>query len=81
MFRFKKTCNTWCHGILRSLFNFGVRGNLKIFIQKLYPDVFYGVRVGSVLSEACPLEDVVPQGSILGLTLFAVARDGYYCPT
>ena len=31
------------------------------------------VRVGSILSEACALENGVPQGSILSVTLFAVA--------
>ena len=63
----------WCHGILFSLFEFGLRGRLPIFIKQFLSDRFSRVRVGSILSEACTLEDGVPQGSILSVTLFAVA--------
>ena len=63
----------WCHGILFSLFEFGLRGRLPIFIKQFLSDRFSRVRVGSILSEACTLEDGVPQASILSVTLFAVA--------
>ena len=63
----------WCHGILRSLSEFGLRGRLPIFIQQFLSRRLLRVRVGNVLSEAYPLDDGVPQGSILSVTLFAVA--------
>lgn len=44
--------------------------------RSFYLDVFLRVQVGSVISEARPLKDGVPQGSILSVTLFAVAING-----
>ena len=66
----------WRHGILTSLFDFGLRGHLPIFIQRFLSHRLLRVRVGSVLSDSRPLEDGVPQGSILSVTLFAVAING-----
>jgi len=66
----------WCHGILLTLFEFGLRGHLPIFIQSFLAQRLLQVRVGNVLSEICPVEDGVPQGSILSVTLFAVAING-----
>lgn len=66
----------WCHGILLSLYEFGLRGQLPIFIKGFLSHRLLRVRVGSTLSEACILEDGVPQGSILSVTLFAVAING-----
>ena len=63
----------WRHGILISLYDFGLRGRLPNFIQQFLSQRLFRVRVGSVLSETRPLEDGVPQGSILSVTLFAVA--------
>lgn len=63
----------WCHGILLTLFEFGLRGRLPVFIQRFLSNRRIQVRVGSVLSDMCPLEDGVPQGSVLSVTLFAVA--------
>lgn len=56
-----------------SLFEFGLHCWLLIFIQQFLSHCFLWVRIGGVLSEVCPLEDGVPQGSILCVTLFAVA--------
>ena len=67
---------TWCHGILRSLHEFGLRSRLPVFIQRFLSHRLLRVRVGGVLSGACSLEDGVPQGSILSVTLFAVAING-----
>ena len=66
----------WRHGILRNLFEFGLRGRLPIFIKRFLSRRFLRVSVGSVLSDACPLQDGVPQGSILSVLLFAVAING-----
>ena len=63
----------WCHGILLSLHEFGLRGRLPIFIQQFLSNRILRVRVAGALSEARPLQNGVPQGSILSVTLFAVA--------
>ncbi|MPC78482.1 putative RNA-directed DNA polymerase from transposon X-element [Portunus trituberculatus] len=36
----------WCHGILRSLYNFGLRGHLPIFIQQFLSRLFYDFKWG-----------------------------------
>ena len=69
----KAYATAWCHGILLSLFEFGLRGRLPIFIKEFLSDRLLRVRMGSILSEACALKDGVPQGSILSVTLLAVA--------
>ena len=53
----------WCHGILLNLFELGLRGRLPIFIKQFSSDRILRVRVGSILSEACALEDGVPQAA------------------
>lgn len=63
----------WRHGILLSLHEFGLRGRLPIFIKQFLSNRFLRVRVGDMHSDALLLEDGVPQGSILSVTLFAVA--------
>ena len=54
----------------------GLRGQLPLFIQQFLSDRLIRVWVGGVLSEDFPREDSVPQGSILSVTLFAVAING-----
>ena len=49
----------WCRGL---------RGRLPIFIKQFLSDRLLRVRVESILSEACALEDGMPQGSILSVT-------------
>ena len=66
----------WCHGILMSLFEFGLRGHLPVFIKHFLSDRLLRVRVGNTLSEIRALEDGVPQGSILSVTLFAISING-----
>ena len=66
----------WCHGILLNLFDFGLRGRLPNFVRQFLSQRLLRVRVGSELSKVYPLENGVPQGSILSVTLFAVAING-----
>ena len=63
---------TWRYGILKDLFNLGLRGNLPIFIEKFLDNRIFHVRVGSTLSYGVYQEQGVPQGSILSVTLFAI---------
>ena len=68
--------STWRHGILRTLYQWGFRGHLPIFIRNLLSNRSFRVRIGSTLSRKHPLENGVPQGSILSVTLFAIAING-----
>ncbi|GFU72588.1 probable RNA-directed DNA polymerase from transposon X-element [Trichonephila clavipes] len=61
---------TWRYGILRTLFNFGLRGNLPIFIQMFLNVRTFKVRLGNTLSASFLQAEGVPQGSILSVTLF-----------
>ncbi|GBN27805.1 RNA-directed DNA polymerase from mobile element jockey [Araneus ventricosus] len=61
---------TWRYGILKDLYDFNLRGNLPIFIQKFLAFRKFQVRVGSELSDFYVQEEGVPQGSVLSVTLF-----------
>ncbi|GFV49983.1 probable RNA-directed DNA polymerase from transposon X-element [Trichonephila clavipes] len=61
---------TWRYGILRTLFNFGFRGNLPTFIKKFLNLRTFRVRLGGTLSAPFTQAEGVPQGSILSVTLF-----------
>ena len=63
---------TWKYGIMKDLFDLGLRGNLPIFIEKFLHPRFFQVRIGSTLSNDVFQEQGVPQGSILSVTLFAI---------
>ncbi|GFV23513.1 probable RNA-directed DNA polymerase from transposon X-element [Trichonephila clavipes] len=59
---------TWRYGILRTLFNFGLRGNLPTFIKIFLKLRTFRVRLSGTLSG--PFTQAVPQGSILSVILF-----------
>ena len=61
---------TWKYGIMRDLYNLGLRGRLPIFIQNFLSNRVFRVRLGSTFSELHNQEMGVPQGSILSVTLF-----------
>ncbi|GFW98585.1 probable RNA-directed DNA polymerase from transposon X-element [Trichonephila clavipes] len=61
---------TWRYGILRTLFDFGFRGNLPTFIQHFLKLRTFRVRLGGTLSAPFTQAEGVPQGSILSVTLF-----------
>ncbi|KAF8768288.1 putative RNA-directed DNA polymerase like protein [Argiope bruennichi] len=60
----------WRFGILSTLFNFGFRGNLPIFLQNFLLNRTFRVRVGNVYSTHFNQAEGVPQGSVLSVTLF-----------
>ena len=64
---------TWRHGILKAIYSAGLRGELPLFIQAFLARRFFKVRVGSTLSDSQCQEEGVPQGSVLSVTLFALA--------
>ena len=63
---------TWRYGILCDLHSMGLRGNLPVFISKFLEDRTFRVRLGSTYSDSFDLENGVPQGSVLSVTLFGV---------
>lgn len=63
---------TWKYGILRDMFNAGLRGRLPSFIANFLSDRHFRVRIGSFLSDLFDQEMGVPQGSILSVTLFTL---------
>ncbi|GBN49623.1 putative RNA-directed DNA polymerase from transposon X-element [Araneus ventricosus] len=60
----------WRHGILKDLFNIGLRDNLPIFIKNFLLTRTFRVRVGDVLSDEFYQQEGAPQGSVLSVTLF-----------
>ena len=63
---------TWKHGIMKDLFDAGLRGRLPLFIQGFLQNRQFQVRLGSHFTRLFDQEMGVPQGSILSVTLFAM---------
>ena len=64
---------TWRFGILKKIHSCGLRGELPLFIKSFLESRYFRVRVGNILSEKKIQEEGVPQGSVLSVTLFALA--------
>jgi len=63
---------TWKYGILKDIFDMGVKGCLPRFIANFLRHRQFKVRVGSTFSDTYDQEMGVPQGSILSVTLFSI---------
>jgi len=65
---------TWKYGILKDLFNAGLRGNMPNFISKFLTGRNFTVRVGNTLSYSYHQQEGVPQGNTihLSVTLFSM---------
>ena len=66
----------WKHGILKDLYDIGLRGNLPIFIQNFLSERTFAVAYGHMISDPFPQEEGVPQGAILSTTLFNIKLNG-----
>ncbi|XP_073976449.1 uncharacterized protein [Rhodnius prolixus] len=64
---------TWRHAILRKCHDWGLRGNMPRFLRGFLESRRFRVRLGSVLSDPHVLENGIPQGSVLSVTLFTMA--------
>lgn len=62
----------WRHGILKDLFDAGVKGRLARFIQEFLKDRCFQVKLDEQMSTTKLLETGTPQGSTLSVTLFAI---------
>ena len=67
---------TWRYGIMRALYDIGLRGKLATYIEKFLSNRKFKTKIGSVKSTTRQLEQGVPQGSVLSCTLFSVAIIG-----
>jgi len=63
---------TWKYGIMKDLYNTGLRGRLLCFIEGFLRNRNFYVHLGSCLSDLHEQEIDVPQGSILSVTLFGL---------
>merc|ERR1711872_1000879 len=64
---------TWRFHIIKSLENFGLKGNLPIFIKSFLENRTFQTRVDNNLSDKYDIECGIPQGAVLSGTLFAIA--------
>jgi len=63
----------WRHGVLRKLWQYGMRGNLLHFMSNFLNDRYIRVRVNRATSTLRPTTEGVPQGSVLSCTCFLIA--------
>ena len=66
----------WRFGILRTIHESGLRGELPKFIRAFVANRKFKVKVGNTFSTLHNQEEGVPQGSVLSVTLFALAING-----
>lgn len=64
---------TWRYNILRTIHEWGLRGNLPQFIQSFLRNRVFRVRKGTTFSEVHDLENGIPQGSTISVVLFIIA--------
>jgi ribonuclease HI len=64
---------TWRHGILRTLKSWQIRGRMFNMLQSFLSERRFQVSVGGHMSREHQLENGVPQGSVLSVTLFLIA--------
>ena len=63
----------WRPEILNSMYEMGLRGSLPAFAEDFLSDRKFCVRVGASHSVYLEQEEGLPQGSVLSVTLFAIA--------
>jgi len=64
---------TWRYAVLRQMYEWGIRGNLPKFIKSFLDDRRFSVRLGNTFSRIRTQENGIPQGSVLSVSLFAIA--------
>ena len=67
---------TWRYGIIKDLYDAGLRGRLPSLIKSFLENRKISVRINGVLSPEKDILNGVPQGGILSVTLFAVKVNG-----
>ncbi|KAG5860673.1 hypothetical protein JTB14_028414 [Gonioctena quinquepunctata] len=69
---------TWKYGIIKQLQEWGLKGNLPKFIESFLFQRSFKVRVENTLSDEHVLDNGIPQGSTLSVTLFAFAINSLF---
>ena len=64
---------SWRYGILKSLYDFGLRGNLPHFLSSFLSNRTIKVKIGSTLSNPKQVDEGIPQGSVLSCSCFLIA--------
>jgi len=73
---------TWKYGILKDLYDAGLRGRLPLFISGFLSDRKFQVRVGGTYSNVCEQEMSVPQalrGAFFLSLCFVLSKNQFYC--
>lgn len=65
----------WRYKILQKIQSLGIRGHLAFFIKNFLSNRSFRVRVNHTFSSLKPIENGVPQGSVLSTTLFILLID------
>ena len=65
----------WRYGILSDLHRLWLRGVLPMYIAEFMASRLIRIRSGNILSKTEALENGIPQGSVLSVTLFLVKID------
>ena len=63
----------WRFGVIKKLREYGIVGNLLVFIRNFLSNRKILVRIGNTLSEVTQMDEGIPQGSVLSCTCFMVA--------
>lgn len=63
----------WRYGILKTLYDWDIRGNLPIFISNFLSDRIFKVKIDQTYSHFHTIENGIPQGSVISPTLFLIA--------
>lgn len=63
----------WHYNILKKIHDLGYRGPMGFFISNFLRSRTFRVKIGNHLSDHYPQEQGVPQGSVMSVTLFALA--------
>lgn len=65
----------WKYKILKTLHHLHIRGNILHFIQNFLNNRNFMVRIENTLSSSYPLDNGVPQNTVLSPTLFNIATN------
>src|SRR6266576_1187985 len=66
---------SWRYAILKKLHSIGIRGHLAYFLKNFLENHSFQVRIGNTLSSIFPIQNGVPQGSVLSVSLFILLID------
>ena len=74
--------SVWHHGLLRKIYEHGLRGHLPLFLKSFLANRKIKVRIGATYSKSASLACGVAQGSVVSPTLFSLMINDIFdrCP-